>query len=128
MHGSYQNEEPIPKKKTKFEAMLTRFSATSEKRRDENDVVLRNQQATIQNIEQKIRQLSRKFNQQLLGKLPSNTELNPNTHIKVATTRGRKIVAPLTALKNNMSSNEQISEVEKIQDEEAVQQPRRGED
>ena len=60
-----QKEQPTPEKKNEFEPMLARFTAASEKRHDETDVVLQNQQALIHIIEQQTSQLSRQFNERL---------------------------------------------------------------
>lgn len=38
--GFYQKEQSAPEKKNNFEAMLSRFATTSEKRHDVTDVVL----------------------------------------------------------------------------------------
>lgn len=42
--GFYQKEQPLPEKKVDLKSMLARFMEASEKRHDENDVVIRDQQ------------------------------------------------------------------------------------
>ncbi|KAL7598776.1 hypothetical protein Lser_V15G25946 [Lactuca serriola] len=99
--GFYQKEEPVQEKKTDLEAMLTRFVSAFEKRHDESDAairdqqkmmkehqtmmmdqqtLLRNQQASILNIENS------------LGNLPSNSMKEhrvgfPVTQKKIQTAR-----------------------------------------
>lgn len=87
--------------------MLNRFAGAYVNRHDETDVVLRNQQASIWNIEQQIGQLSRQFNERLSGTLPRNTETNPKPHVKVVTTKSGKIINPLIPLTNTDSLNVQ---------------------
>ncbi|KAL7605584.1 hypothetical protein Lser_V15G18945 [Lactuca serriola] len=118
--GFYQKEEPAQEKKKDLEAMLTRFVSASEKRHDESDAAIRdqqkmmkehqtmmmdqqallwNQQASILNIEKQLGQLAKQFNERTPGGLPSDTEKNPKgAHINIVTTRSGKIVTPLTPI------------------------------
>ncbi|XP_023735567.1 uncharacterized protein LOC111883470 [Lactuca sativa] len=77
--GFYQKKQPQPEKKVDLESMLTRFTEASEKRNDETNAVirdqqilmrdqqalLRNHQASIQNIEAQLRQLTTLVNERL---------------------------------------------------------------
>ncbi|KAL7597747.1 uncharacterized protein LOC128134133 [Lactuca sativa] len=82
--GFYQKEDPAQEIKPSLEEMLTKFVAASEKRHNEHDAairetrtMLRNQQASIHNIETQLGQLAQQINQRSPGKLPSKTENNP---------------------------------------------------
>ncbi|XP_023748419.1 uncharacterized protein LOC111896683 [Lactuca sativa] len=82
--GFYQKEEPVQEKKPNLEEMLTKFVAASEKRHNDHDVaiqdtrtMLRNQQASIHNIEKQLGKLAQQINQRAPGELLSNTENNP---------------------------------------------------
>ncbi|KAL7615461.1 hypothetical protein Lser_V15G05949 [Lactuca serriola] len=106
--GFYQKEEPAQERKPSLEEMLTKFVATSEKRHSDHDVaiqetktMLRNQQASIHNIETQLRKLAQQINQRSPGELPSKTENNPQgTHINIVTTRSGKIITPLAPVQN----------------------------
>lgn len=50
----YEKEQPESKKKTEFESMLARFAVASKKTLEAVDAILRNQQASIHNIKQKV--------------------------------------------------------------------------
>ncbi|XP_052624901.1 uncharacterized protein LOC128132394 [Lactuca sativa] len=65
--GFYQKEEPAQERKPSLEEMLTKFVAASEKRHSDHDAaiqetrtMLRNQQASIHNIETQLGQLAKK--------------------------------------------------------------------
>lgn len=45
--GFYQRKEPAPEKKPDFESMLARFAAALEKRHDETEAAIREQQALM---------------------------------------------------------------------------------
>ncbi|XP_052627065.1 uncharacterized protein LOC128133603 [Lactuca sativa] len=104
--GFYQKEEPVQERKPSLEEMLTKFVAASEKRHSDHDAaiqetrtMLRNQQASIHNIETQLGQLAQQINQRSPGKLPSKTENNPRgAHINIVTTRSGKIITPLAPI------------------------------
>nr|KAJ0225504.1 hypothetical protein LSAT_V11C100031130 [Lactuca sativa] len=89
--GFFQKEEPVQEKKLDFEDMLTGLAAASEKRHNETNVaireqqlimkeqqaLMRNQQASILNIEKQIGQLAQQVNQRATGELPGNPKKNP---------------------------------------------------
>ncbi|KAI5682084.1 hypothetical protein M9H77_03312 [Catharanthus roseus] len=49
-----------------------------------------NQEASIHNLENRIRQLAKMISEKTLGALPSNTEKNPREHAKAVTLRSGK--------------------------------------
>ncbi|XP_052624837.1 uncharacterized protein LOC128132355 [Lactuca sativa] len=106
--GFYQKEEPAQERKPSLEDMLIKFVATSEKRHSDHDAaiqetrtMLRNQQASIHNIETQLGKLAQQINQRSLGELPSKTKYNPRgAHINIVTTRSRKIITPLAPVQN----------------------------
>ncbi|KAL7608785.1 hypothetical protein Lser_V15G13163 [Lactuca serriola] len=99
--GFFQKEEPVQEKKLDFEDMITRLAAASEKRHNETDdaireqqlmmkeqqELMRNQQASILNIEKQLSQLAQQVYQRATSELPSNPEKNPRiAHVNVITT------------------------------------------
>ncbi|KAL7594296.1 hypothetical protein Lser_V15G28541 [Lactuca serriola] len=75
--------------------------------------LLRNQQASILNIEKQLGQLVRKVNERRPGGLPSNTESNPKgAHINIVTTRSGKIITPLASIQNEDPKPVQEKEAE----------------
>ncbi|KAL7587794.1 hypothetical protein Lser_V15G40429 [Lactuca serriola] len=125
--GFYQKEGAALEKKIDFEAMLAYFAATSEKRHDDTDAVLINQQASIKNIKQQIGQLAKQFNERLSGTLPNNIEQNPRgAHIK-SVTRSGKFFIRLTPVANDKSDVMQ-AEQETSQEKATDQSQQRGKD
>ncbi|KAI3740492.1 hypothetical protein L2E82_30941 [Cichorium intybus] len=124
--GYYQREPTFdpqrqPEKKPNFEEMMSRFAEASDKRhRATEELVkkigvttessLRNQQASILNIETQIGQIARVLHERFPGTLPSNTEQNPNAQVNAITTRSGKISEPLILINTNSSSKTQESE------------------
>ncbi|KAL7609424.1 hypothetical protein Lser_V15G10314 [Lactuca serriola] len=106
--GFYQKEEPAQERKPSLEEMLTKFVVASEMRHSDHDAaiqetrtMLRNQQASIHNIETQLGQLAQQINQRSSGEFPSKTENNPRgTHINIVTTRSGKIITPLAPIQN----------------------------
>ncbi|XP_048229405.1 uncharacterized protein LOC125369945 [Ricinus communis] len=70
-------------KKPSLEELMTKFIATLENRFQQADTAIRKQQASIQNLENQIGQLSRMMAERQPGTLPSNTQSNPREHAKV---------------------------------------------
>ncbi|XP_052622602.1 uncharacterized protein LOC128127907 [Lactuca sativa] len=101
--------------------MLTKFVAASEKRHSDHDAaiqetrtMLRNQQASIHNIETQLGQLAQQINQRSPGELPSKTENNPRgAQINIVTTRSGKIITPLAPIQTEPSKKSQKEEAEK---------------
>ncbi|XP_023737456.2 uncharacterized protein LOC111885433 [Lactuca sativa] len=100
--------------------MLTKFVAASEKRHSDHDAaiqetrtMLRNQQASIHNIETQLGQLAQPINQRSSGELPSKTENNPRgAHINIVTTRSGKTITPLAPIQNEPPKASQKEEAE----------------
>ena len=100
--------------------MLTKFVVASEKRHSDHDAaiqetrtMLRNQQASIHNIETQLGQLAQQINQRSLGELPSKTKNNPRgAHINIVTTRSGKIITPLAPIQNEAPKELQKEDAE----------------
>ncbi|XP_048230973.1 uncharacterized protein LOC125370199 [Ricinus communis] len=98
-------------KKPNLEELMMKFIATSEN--DFKERCLRNQQASIQNLETQIGQLSRMMAKRQPCTLPSNTESNPREHAKAITLRsGKKLTSSSKPFANN-DSNVQVDESKK---------------
>lgn len=59
--GFYQKEKFLIEKKPKLDSFFNRFMAASEKRHENTDVTLRNQQALIVNLETQVGELNKHF-------------------------------------------------------------------
>ncbi|XP_023733094.1 uncharacterized protein LOC111880913 [Lactuca sativa] len=80
----------------------------------ETRTMLRNQQASIHNIETQLGQLAQQINQRSPGELPSKTENNPRgTHINIVTTRSGKIITPLAPIQTEAPKELQKEDAEK---------------
>ncbi|KAI3766148.1 hypothetical protein L2E82_16199 [Cichorium intybus] len=138
--GYYQREPSFhpqsqPEKKPSFEEMMARFAEASDKRhRSTEELVkkmgvttesaLRNQQASILNIETQVGQISRVLHERFPGTLPSNTEQNPNAHVKAISTRSGKILEPSIPINTDSSSKTQESKkIPEKNEEEAEERP-----
>ena len=76
--------------------------------------MLRNQQASIHNIEMQLGQLAQQINQRSPGELPSKTENNPRgMQINIVTTRSGKIITPLAPIQTELPKKSQKEEAEK---------------
>ncbi|XP_023764277.1 uncharacterized protein LOC111912785 [Lactuca sativa] len=65
----------------------------------DQQALLRNQQASILNIEKQLGQLAQQVNERRPGALPSNTKSNlKGAHISIVTTRSGKITTPLAPI------------------------------
>ncbi|KAI3780136.1 hypothetical protein L2E82_10074 [Cichorium intybus] len=115
--------------------MMSRFAEASDKRhRATEELVkkigvttessLRNQQASILNIETQIGQIARVLHERFPGTLPSNTEQNPNAQVNAITTRSGKISEPLILINTNSSSKTQEFEKTQETNEEATEDKR----
>ena len=99
-----KKEEPDVEKRADLEDLFTRFISTSEKRHNDHDAaiqetrnILRNQQASILNIEKQLGQFAHQVNERRPGELPSKTENNPSMeNVNVITSSYEKIFTPLT--------------------------------
>ncbi|KAL4566663.1 hypothetical protein LXL04_030783 [Taraxacum kok-saghyz] len=110
-------DQPIPEEKNaSLEAMMKDFVTSSDKRMKETealvnrignetkeairqlstatDVVLKNNQASIQAIENQVGQLAKTIQERSLGGFPSNTIINPNAQANAVSTGSGKVMAP----------------------------------
>ena len=85
---------------------------SSEKRFAKHDADLRNQKASLQNIENQVGQIAQQLSAHQQGDLPSNTVINPNANVSAITLRSGKATN---------DSQEQINDQEK---EEVTLQPK----
>ncbi|XP_027342241.1 uncharacterized protein LOC113855018 [Abrus precatorius] len=69
---------------------MTKFIQTSESRFQSTETALRNQQASIHNLENQLGQIFRLLSERPQGSLPSNTETNPKEQVKAVTLRSDK--------------------------------------
>ncbi|KAA3460476.1 F-box/LRR-repeat protein 13-like [Gossypium australe] len=83
---SSRHDRPYPQeKKQDLEEMLTKFIAVLETRFQNTETTLKNQQASIQGIENQLGQLAKLISERPQGSLPSNTETNPNEQLQAIT-------------------------------------------
>ena len=76
-----------------MEDLITKFISTTEARFQITESSLRNQQPSLQNLENQIGQLAKMISERQQGGLPSNTESNPREHVKAITLRSGKQLA-----------------------------------
>ncbi|XP_027348020.1 uncharacterized protein LOC113859445 [Abrus precatorius] len=81
---------PSAKKKSNLEELMNKFIQTSKSRFQSIETALRNQQASIHNLENQLGQISRLLSERPQGSLPDNTETNPKEQVKVVTLRSGK--------------------------------------
>lgn len=65
---------------------MVEFMGTTESRMNTIEVVQRNQEASIRNLEKQIRQLVKIIFERTLGTLPSNIEINLREHVHAIST------------------------------------------
>ncbi|XP_048226271.1 uncharacterized protein LOC125368724 [Ricinus communis] len=100
-------------KKPNLEELMTKFIAISKNRFQQTDTAIRNQQASIHNLETQIGQLSRMMVERQPGTLPSNTGSNPREHAKTITLRsGKELPSPSKPFTND-DSDVQVDELKK---------------
>ncbi|KAG8477600.1 hypothetical protein CXB51_031104 [Gossypium anomalum] len=73
--------------------MMTKFISVVETRFQNTETTLKNQQASIQGLEDQIGQLAKMISETPQGSLPSNTKPNPKEHVKAVTLRSEKVLA-----------------------------------
>ena len=86
--------QPSPPKGRKFsnEEVLARFMISTDAKFDAVNATLRDVQASIQNLENQVRQLAKANSKQPHGSLPSNTEANLRKQLQSITLRsGREV-------------------------------------
>ncbi|KAD2393546.1 hypothetical protein E3N88_40523 [Mikania micrantha] len=102
--GSSSGSQPAPEKRSNLEDMVARLLANSESqsqlaqkqnqymedRFHKDETELRNQKASMQIIENQVGQIAKLLSERQQGGLPSNTDPNPNAHVKAITLRSGK--------------------------------------
>ncbi|PPS02988.1 hypothetical protein GOBAR_AA17670 [Gossypium barbadense] len=73
--------------------MLTKFIFVSKTRFQNTEIALKNQQASIQGLENQIDQWAKMISERPQGSLPSNTETNPREQLHAITVRDEKRLA-----------------------------------
>ena len=89
----FQQPQPPQEKKSDLEELMTKFISTSETRFQHTETALRNQKASIHNLENQIGHISKMLSERPQGSLPSNTEPNPREQVKAVTLRSGKTLA-----------------------------------
>ncbi|XP_052626843.1 uncharacterized protein LOC128133436 [Lactuca sativa] len=121
--GFYQKEESVMEKKVDLEEMFTRFIVAYEKRHNDHDAaiqetrnMLRNQQASILNIEKQLGQLAHQVNERRSCQLPSNAENNPRMeNVNAVTSSYEEIFTPAQKIsKVNTEKAEEAMSDEKV--------------
>src|SRR4051812_26700040 len=122
-HQQQQKFEQQPKK-SGVEELLTKYIEGNEKRLESNDILLKNQSASIKNLEMQMGQIHNLLANRQQGTLPSDTEKNPREQVNAITLRSgttydepRVKVVSNEAVKRNVVPEEK--EKEMIAEEEA---------
>ncbi|KAI3725393.1 hypothetical protein L1987_65181 [Smallanthus sonchifolius] len=80
-----------------------------EERFHTHETELRNQKASIQTIENQVRQIAKLLSERPPGGLPSNTEPNPKAHVKAITLRSGRGTGPDPQVPVHESSEEEVA-------------------
>ncbi|KAG8502971.1 hypothetical protein CXB51_000796 [Gossypium anomalum] len=102
--GGQGNQKPPPplgfqqqpyqlEKKPNLGEMMTKFISVVETHFQNTETTLKNQQASIQGLENQIGQLTKIILERPPGSLPSNIKTNPKEHVKAVTLRSGKVLA-----------------------------------
>ncbi|XP_022030957.1 uncharacterized protein LOC110931893 [Helianthus annuus] len=78
-----------------MESMMSQLvvrDQTTQKTLSEHDLMLKNHQASFQDLQRVVGDMSRKLEERLPGQFAGNTQPNPNAHAKAITTRSGKTV------------------------------------
>ncbi|XP_021971755.1 uncharacterized protein LOC110866917 [Helianthus annuus] len=79
----------------RMESMMSQLvvrDQTTQKTLSEHDLMLKNHQASFQDLQRVVGDMSRKLEERLPGQFAGNTQPNPNAHAKAITTRSGKTV------------------------------------
>ncbi|XP_048229148.1 uncharacterized protein LOC125369886 [Ricinus communis] len=105
-----------------------KFVSTLETKFQQTDAALRNQQASIHNLENQICQISKMMAETQLGTLPNNTESKPREHVKAITLRsGKQLSSSIPILddddvvqvdSNRKNGDSKVMELEKVEGKE----------
>ncbi|XP_027347985.1 uncharacterized protein LOC113859397 [Abrus precatorius] len=117
-----QASHPLPppaEKKSNLEELMTKFIQTSKSRFQSMETALRNQQASIHNLEIQLGQISRLLLERPQGSLPCNTETNPREQVNAVTLRSGRT---LQEKGKQETEKDAVEEEDKCQ-EETVEKP-----
>src|SRR3954465_546360 len=110
--------------KSGVEELLTKYIEENEKRLESNDMFMKNQSASIKNLEMQMGQIHNLLAKRQQGTLPSDTEKNPREHVNAITLRSgttydepRVKIVPKEVVKRNVVPEEKENEM--IAEEEA---------
>ncbi|KAG8485697.1 hypothetical protein CXB51_019007 [Gossypium anomalum] len=106
----FQQQPYQQEKKPNLEGMMTKFISVAKTHFQNTETALKNQQASIQGLENQIGHLAKMILERPPESLPSNTEPNPKEHVKAVTLRSGKVLAE--------SEKKPPPEVDKKEDEE----------
>ncbi|XP_027337191.1 uncharacterized protein LOC113850866 [Abrus precatorius] len=112
-------QPPPTEKKSNLEELMTKFIQTSKSRFQSTETALRNQQASIHNLEIQLGQISRLLLERPQGSLPSNTETNPREQVNAITLRSGRT---LQEKGKQETKKDAVEEEDKCQ-EETVEKP-----
>ncbi|XP_048227263.1 uncharacterized protein LOC125369290 [Ricinus communis] len=108
---------PPAEKKSNLEELMMKFVTSIETRFQQTDSALRNHQASIQNLENHIGQISKMFSERQQGALPSTTESNLREHVNAITLHSGKLVsAPSEPVFYDSTINVQIEASSKVKE------------
>src|SRR3954462_4400962 len=88
-HQQQQKFEQHPKK-SGIEDLLTKYIEGNEKRLESNDMLIKNQSASIKNLEMQMGQIHNLLSNRPQGAFPSDTEKNPREQVNAITLRSGK--------------------------------------
>ncbi|XP_027364550.1 uncharacterized protein LOC113871650 [Abrus precatorius] len=110
---------PLVEKKSNLEELMTKFIQFSESRFQSTETALRNQQASIHNLEIQLVQISRLLSERPQGSLPGNTETNPREQVNAVTLKSGRT---LQEKGKQETKKDAVEEEDKCQ-EEIVEKP-----
>src|SRR4051812_8750798 len=89
-HQQQQKFEQQQPKKSGIEDLLTKYIEGNEKRLESNDMLMKNQSASIKNLEMQMGQIHNLLSNRPQGAFPSDTEKNPREQANAITLRSGK--------------------------------------
>lgn len=108
--GYYQKEQPTPDKKLDFESILNRLWKPLKKRNDTTKANVRNHQASINNIETQLGQLTKLVNERLP---PRNPDPKSKPHVMPIYTEKKLMIHDKATKKPNSYLEEEKPEAQK---------------
>src|SRR5438045_2964429 len=86
-HPQQQQVRNEQQQKSGVEELLTKYIEGNEKRLESNDMFMKNQSASIKNLEMQMGQIHNLLANRQQGTLPSDTEKNPREQVNAITLR-----------------------------------------